>query len=168
MSSFELSWKHVKKATGICRSVKQGLETCNLKARQSSASHGVRSQTTQLPLVELSAPVKVETIPLLSPTMELELMREPWSFPREPATYAIVNPITNQPRQQPTPELTQQQQQLNVNVTIPSSAWQENFQDLSGWCMTGIQPRCDFLAGESGMDTKLTGMHSTRDFTRFQ
>ncbi|XP_058788749.1 probable serine/threonine-protein kinase ndrC isoform X2 [Phymastichus coffea] len=106
-------------------------------------------------MADLFAPVKVETIPLLSPTMELELMREPWSFPREPASYAIVNPVTNQPQeQQQTTHLTQQQ--LNVNATTPLSAWEENFQDLSGWCIAGIQARCDFPVGESIMASKLT------------
>lgn len=68
---------------------------------------------------------KMDTVPLLTPTMESELLNEPWIFP-----------------------------QSKINVTkedekTASSTWEENFQDLSDWCMDPFQGQCDFHTGES-------------------
>lgn len=68
--------------------------------------------------------MKVETVPLLSPTMETELFKEPWVFPR-----AKANPTKGE--------------------DVALSAWEEHFQDLSSWCMDTFQGQCDFPIGES-------------------
>lgn len=94
---------------------------CNRQQNLLSASRGVRSW----PLEEDLAPAKVETIPLLSPTMETELLKEPWVFPQSKVH-------ATKEEEKPT-----------------SSAWEENFQDLSGWCMDTFQGQCDFHIGES-------------------
>lgn len=101
---------------------------CNRQPLLSSVSRGVRSR----PQEENAASVKVETVPLLSPTMELELLKEPWIFP------------------QPKANLTREEDSSIV------SAWEENFQDLSGWCMDTFQSQCDFHIGES-TNSKLSG-----------
>lgn len=70
---------------------------------------------------------------MLSPTMENQLLREPWVFPRAATT--------------------------NVTTEEDSaalSAWEENFQDLSGWCIDVFQAPCAFPIGESGI-FKLSG-----------
>ncbi|XP_076761366.1 uncharacterized protein LOC143429587 [Xylocopa sonorina] len=67
----------------------------------------------------------MDTEPLLTPTMESELLKEPWVFP-QPKSSAI----------------------KDEEKTV-SSTWEENFQDLSGWCMDTFQGQCDFHAGES-------------------
>lgn len=93
---------------------------CNRQPRPSSASRGVRSW----PLEEESS--TMDTVPLLTPTMETELLKEPWVFPQPKATV-------------PKPE-----------AKTASSTWEENFQDLSGWCiMDPFQGHCDFPTGES-------------------
>ncbi|XP_014469172.1 PREDICTED: protein giant-like [Dinoponera quadriceps] len=95
---------------------------CNRQPLPLSVSRGVRSR----PLGEgIVASTKVDTIPLLSPTMESELLKEPWVFPRTKAN--------------PTKE----------EDTAAFSAWEENFQDLSSWCMDTFQAQCDFHIGES-------------------
>ncbi|KAL0125781.1 hypothetical protein PUN28_004680 [Cardiocondyla obscurior] len=57
--------------------------------------------------------------------MEFNLLKEPWVFPREKAN--------------PTEE----------EDIAALSAWEEDFQDLSGWCMDTFQGQCDFHIGES-------------------
>ncbi|XP_026666613.1 uncharacterized protein LOC108632835 [Ceratina calcarata] len=93
---------------------------CNRQSRPSSASRGVRSW----PLEEESS--TMDTVPLLTPTMETELLQEPWVFPQ---------PKTTVPK---------------AEDKTASSTWEENFQDLSGWCiMDPFQGHCDFPTGES-------------------
>ncbi|CAL1685392.1 unnamed protein product [Lasius platythorax] len=58
--------------------------------------------------------------------MESEFLREPWVFPRTKA-----NSSTRE------------------EVTAAFSAWEEDFQDLSSWCMDTFQGQCDFHVGES-------------------
>ncbi|XP_077268732.1 uncharacterized protein LOC143900867, partial [Temnothorax americanus] len=91
----------------------------NRQQLPSSVTRGVRSR----PLGDAST--KVDTVPLLSPTMESELLKEPWVFPRTKAN--------------PTKE----------EDIAALSAWEEDFQDLSGWCMDTFQGQCDFHIGES-------------------
>ncbi|XP_076623783.1 uncharacterized protein LOC143343132 isoform X1 [Colletes latitarsis] len=66
----------------------------------------------------------MDTVPLLSPTMETELLKEPWVFPQSKLT-------------------------IKEEKKATPSAWEENFQDLSGWCMDTFQGQCDFRIGES-------------------
>lgn len=99
---------------------------CNHQLRLSSVSRGVRSE----PQAEESS--KMDTIPLLTPTMETELLKEPWTFPQ-----TKMSPIKEEGK-------------------VTSSIWEENFQDLSGWCMETFQGHCDFPAGESSA-FKLSG-----------
>ncbi|XP_066590973.1 hepatic leukemia factor-like [Prorops nasuta] len=73
---------------------------------------------------ELHTP-NIETKPLLTPTMESELLKDGWSFP----------PVKER--------LPKQEDNAVFGV------WQENFQDLSGWCMDVLQTPCDFHIGES-------------------
>lgn len=92
---------------------------CNRQPRLSFASRGVRSWPPE------EESTKMDTVPLLTPTMESELLNEPWIFP-----------------------------QSKINVTkedekTASSTWEENFQDLSDWCMDPFQGQCDFHTGES-------------------
>ncbi|XP_078033142.1 uncharacterized protein LOC144467975 [Augochlora pura] len=74
----------------------------------------------------------MDTIPLLTPTMETELLKEPWTFPQ-----TKMSPIKEEGK-------------------VTSSIWEENFQDLSGWCMETFQGHCDFPTGESSA-FKLSG-----------
>ncbi|XP_025992650.1 uncharacterized protein LOC105197254 [Solenopsis invicta] len=69
--------------------------------------------------------MKVETVPLLSPTMESDLLKEPWVFPRTKVNYTKEEDVA------------------------ALSAWEEHFQDLSSWCMDPFQGQCDFHIGES-------------------
>lgn len=95
---------------------------CNRQPNPLSVSRGVRSR----PMEEEVIPAKVETIPLLSPTMESELLKETsWVFP-----HTKVNATKEED-----------------SAAFP--AWEENFQDLSGWCMDTFQGQCDFHIGES-------------------
>lgn len=104
---------------------------CNRQPLPLSVSRGVRSR----PLGEgIAASAKTDTIPLLSPTMESELLKEPWVFPRAKAS--------------PSKE----------EDTATFSAWEEDFQDLSGWCMDTFQAQCDFHIGES-TTFKLSGTY---------
>jgi len=73
-------------------------------------------------------------VPLLSPTMESELLKEPWVFPRTKA-----NPVKEED-------------------VAALSAWEEDFQDLSSWCRDTFQGRCDFHIGES-TTFKLSGIY---------
>ncbi|KZC07965.1 hypothetical protein WN55_09028 [Dufourea novaeangliae] len=57
--------------------------------------------------------------------MESELLKEPWVFPQ-----SKVN-------------------QIKEEEKAASSIWEENFQDLSDWCMDKFQGHCDFHIGES-------------------
>lgn len=92
---------------------------CNHQLRLSSVSRGVRLE----PQVEESS--KMDTVPLLTPTMETELLKDPWTFPQS------------------------KMNQIKEEEKTASSIWEENFQDLSGWCMETFQAHCDFPAGES-------------------
>lgn len=92
---------------------------CNHQLRLSSVSRGVRLE----PQVEVSS--KMDTVPLLTPTMETELLKDPWTFPQFKVD------------------------QIKEEEKTASSIWEENFQDLSGWCMETFQAHCDFPAGES-------------------
>lgn len=95
-------------------------KSCSVQEQQSSVTRGVRSR---LPVdVTLT---KVETIPLLSPTMECEFLKEPWTFPRTKTNSA------------------------KAEDTAVLSAWEEDFQDLSDWCMDTFQGQCNFHIGES-------------------
>ncbi|XP_076681957.1 uncharacterized protein LOC143376039 [Andrena cerasifolii] len=67
----------------------------------------------------------MDVVPLLTPTMESELLKDPWVFPQ---------PKANTIKEEEKPA---------------SSTWEENFQDLSDWCMDTFQGQCDFHAGES-------------------
>ncbi|XP_053985456.1 uncharacterized protein LOC128894463, partial [Hylaeus anthracinus] len=91
---------------------------CNSQPHPSSAFRGVRLGP---PEEETS---KMDTVPLLSPTMETELLKEPWIFPQ--------SKLAIKEEKKPT-----------------SSIWEENFQDLSSWCMDTFQGQCDFRIGES-------------------
>ncbi|KAJ8676454.1 hypothetical protein QAD02_012241, partial [Eretmocerus hayati] len=158
----------------------KGLETCKLKLPQaSSASRGARLEMQQQE--QPFGPVKIETTPLLSPTMESRLMREPWNYPGQSArvvsclappsaVLAVPNSVgggSTRPSASTaattytTPQLHQQQQQQLLiqqqQQQSPSSSWEENFQDLSGWCMSGAHARCDFTSGECATGCKLTG-----------
>lgn len=95
-------------------------KSCNRQQLLLSVTRGVRSR----PLGDATS-TKVETVPLLSPSMETELLKEPWVFPR-----TKMNPTKQE------------------DVTA-LSAWEEDFQDLSGWCMDTFQGQCDFHIGES-------------------
>ncbi|XP_031783834.1 uncharacterized protein LOC100122625 [Nasonia vitripennis] len=93
--------------------------------------------------------------------MESELMREPWTFPREP-TSCVIAPHVVQAASQATAATAAASAPLTITLdeepaSTALSAWEENFQDLSGWCMSNVQPRCDFPTGESPMAAKLTG-----------
>ncbi|XP_012227228.2 uncharacterized protein [Linepithema humile] len=57
--------------------------------------------------------------------MEGELLKEPWTFPRTKTSSA------------------------KAEDTAALSAWEEDFQDLSDWCMDTFQGQCDFHIGES-------------------
>lgn len=94
---------------------------CNRQPRPSSASRGVRSWP---PEEESST---MDTVPLLTPTMETELLKDsPWVFPQPKAAAPKAEEKT------------------------ASSTWEENFQDLSGWCMVDpFQGHCGFPTGES-------------------
>ncbi|KMQ97098.1 putative serine-rich isoform x2 [Lasius niger] len=61
--------------------------------------------------------------------MESEFLREPWVFPRTKA-----NSSTRE------------------EVTAAFSAWEEDFQDLSSWCMDTFQGQCDFHVGTLLLD----------------
>ncbi|XP_076249335.1 uncharacterized protein LOC143188779 [Calliopsis andreniformis] len=74
----------------------------------------------------------MDTVPLLSPTMESELLKEQWVFPQ---------PKTNI---------------IKEEEKAASSTWEENFQDLSGWCIDTFQGQCGFHIGESPT-AKLSG-----------
>ncbi|XP_018368934.1 PREDICTED: uncharacterized protein LOC108764983 [Trachymyrmex cornetzi] len=107
-------------------------KSCNRQQLPSSVTRGVRSR----PLGDATS-MKVDTVPLLSPTMESELLKEPWVFPRTKAN------------------LTKEEDPVAL------SAWEEDFQDLSSWCMDTFQGQCDFHIGESATfklsDTKYEG-----------
>lgn len=107
-------------------------KSCNRQQLPLSVIRGVRSR----PLGDATS-MKVETVPLLSPTMESELLKEPWVFPRTKAN------------------LTKEED------SVALSAWEEDFQDLSSWCMDTFQGQCDFHIGESATfklsDTKYEG-----------
>jgi len=66
--------------------------------------------------------------------MESELLKEPWIFPHTKAN------------------LTKEEDPVAL------SAWEEDFQDLSSWCMDTFQGQCDFHIGESAT-FKLSGIH---------
>jgi len=92
-------------------------KSCTRQQLPLSVTRGVRSR----PLGEDSTTsTKMDTVPLLSPTMESELLKEPWIFPR----------IRANPKEEDT-----------------FCAWEEDFQDLSSWCMDTFQGH--FHIGES-------------------
>lgn len=106
-------------------------KSCNRQPLPLSVSRGVRSR----PLGEgIVACTKIDTIPLLSPTMESELLKEPWIFPHTKANAT------------------------KEEDTAAFSAWEEDFQDLSSWCMDTFQAQCDFHIGES-TTFKLSGTY---------
>ena len=95
------------------------------------------------------------------------MMREPWEFPREPTSRLVAAP-----KRQHQEFRHRLEEDAVAAVTVPNggiggglfqasaseamSSWEENFQDLSGWCMTNA--RCDFRAGEPALaTTELTG-----------
>ncbi|EFN68215.1 hypothetical protein EAG_13126 [Camponotus floridanus] len=96
-------------------------KSCNRQPQPLSVTRGVRSR----PLGDVTS-TKVETMPLLSPTMESEFLKAPWTFPRTKTNSSIKEEGT---------------------ATFP--AWEEDFQDLSSWCMDPFQVQCDFRIGES-------------------
>lgn len=95
-------------------------KSCNGQPHPLSVTRGVRSRP--LEDEDTATSTKVETVPLLSPTMESELLKEPWVFPRTKAS-----PIKEE------------------DYTF--CAWGEDFQDLSSWCMDTFQGH--FHIGES-------------------
>ncbi|XP_028049430.1 inner centromere protein A [Monomorium pharaonis] len=58
--------------------------------------------------------------------METEFLKEPWVFPR-----------------------TKTNSTMKEEDIAALSAWEEDFQDLSSWCMDPFQGQCDFRIGES-------------------
>ncbi|CAD1473042.1 unnamed protein product, partial [Heterotrigona itama] len=92
-------------------------KSCNRQPRLSFASRGVRSW----PLKEEESS-NIDTVPLLTPTMETELLNEPWVF--------------------------QSKTSVTKEEKATSSMWEENFQDLSSY-MDPFQGQCDFHTGES-------------------
>lgn len=95
---------------------------CSPLPQPSSVSRGVRSRPLEEEVVTLT---EVETIPLLSPTMESDLFKEPWIFPQTKTNILM---------------------EEDSITTFPE--WEENFQDLSVWCMDQFQTPCDFPIGE--------------------
>ncbi|KAK2585027.1 hypothetical protein KPH14_008551 [Odynerus spinipes] len=95
---------------------------CSRLPQPLSASRGVRSRPLE---EEVASRAKLETIPLLSPNMESDLLKEPWIFPQT----KTIAPVEE-----------------DSVTTFPE--WEENFQDLSGWCMDPFQGQCDFPIGE--------------------
>lgn len=79
-------------------------------------------------------PSHVDTVPLLTPTMETDLLNEPWVF------------------QESKTSVTKEDEKAT------SSIWEENFQDLSSY-MDPFQGQCDFHTGESPT-FKLSGQYS--------
>lgn len=67
--------------------------------------------------------------------MESEFLKEPWMFPR-----TKTNSSTKE-------------------EAATFSAWEEDFQDLSSWCMDPFQGQCNFHIGES-TTFKLSGMYT--------
>ncbi|KAL2733934.1 hypothetical protein V1478_003632, partial [Vespula squamosa] len=104
------------------RGVNNVSKPCSRLPHPLSVSRGVRSRPLE---EEVVTHTKVETIPLLSPTMESNLFKETWVFPQiKTKTPAEEDSVT----------------------TFPD--WEENFQDLSDWCMDPFQTPCDFPIGE--------------------
>lgn len=90
----------------------------------SSASHGVKLRQSD------DASIMLNTIPLLSPTMELDLFKAPW-----PSIDSLEYPNTQ--------KKTRTEEENSIH-----SIWEENYQDLSGWCIDTFQGRCAFPIGE--------------------
>ncbi|XP_023247178.1 myb-like protein M isoform X2 [Copidosoma floridanum] len=108
------------------------------------------------------APVKMEMLPLLSLNNEAEpMVLHPWQYPYEqqvrtdpgaPDGVGGTFLATQVPRSNILLNIKDELAQPDFN-----DSWEEDFQDLSGWCMTnGQQPRFDFHAGEFAMASKLT------------
>lgn len=113
------------------RGVNNVSKPCSRLQQPLSVSRGVRSRP---PEEEVASHVKVETTPLLSPTMELNLLKEPWVFPQT----KLIPPMEDD------------------SSATTFQGWEENFQDLSGWCMDPFQGQCDFPIGEL-VSFKLSG-----------
>lgn len=98
----------------------------------------MRSQ--QQKKTDVFTPVKVESTPQLSSLpVQSEQIREFCIISQN-----LVNPV-NKP-----------QDAVKKETAASSiSVWEENFQDLSSWCMANIQTRCDFPTGESVMASNL-------------
>ncbi|XP_043484564.1 uncharacterized protein LOC122512660, partial [Leptopilina heterotoma] len=114
------------------------LSSCNRQPRLSSASHGVRSRPPEETIRDSS---KTEMIPLLSPTMETEMLKESWTIPK-----LKLNNYLNM------------EEENNQKFSI----WEENFQDLSGWCIDQFPQQYDFPIGEA-INSKLTDMNYEND-----
>lgn len=142
----------------------QVFKPCNQKARQSSATRGVKSrlQLNMLHQVEAPyAPVNNQTIPLLSPVTEMKLMHaDSWLPPTVPMNGGLPTPGV---RPQSQNQLQQQQQQSAVvsldelHPATLSPDGMEDYQDLSKF-MPLHQP-CDSLVGESIINVELKGMN---------
>lgn len=115
------------------------LSSCNRQPRLSSVSHGVRSRP---PEEATRASPKTEMIPLLSPTMETEMLKESWTIPKLKSNNY----------------LNMEEEEKNQKFSI----WEENFQDLSGWCMDQFPQQYDFPIGEA-INSKLTDMNYEND-----
>lgn len=100
-------------------------KSCSRQPLTLSVTRGVRSR----PQDDVNPGVVVETVPLLSPTMESELLKQPWTFPRT--------------------KINLTKDEDNTNSAQTFSSWEEDFQDLSSWCMDTFQGQCDFHIGES-------------------
>ncbi|XP_011498537.1 PREDICTED: uncharacterized protein LOC105362747 [Ceratosolen solmsi marchali] len=116
----------------------KGLKSCNLKLRQSSAFRGVRLRQQQK--ADALTPEKIEIISQKDPAIELN------TFLREPPSYTSKSRVQGQAAKE-------------VAAVYPST-WEENFQDLSGWCMASVQGRYNFAAGESAMTSMITELKS--------
>ncbi|KAK0093780.1 hypothetical protein PV326_012676, partial [Microctonus aethiopoides] len=93
-------------------------ESCKATLKASSVSPGVRSRPS-VPGSNL-----VETLPLLSPTTEKELLEMSWST-------------------------SQSHNYTNTTEESIHSIWEEDYQDLSDWCIDTFQSQCVFHTDES-------------------
>ena len=118
----------------------QVLSSCNRQPRLSSASRGVRSRPPQEGILMSSY---TEMIPHLTPLMQSDLTKES-SITLKKRLNSIVDGESN-----------------DQNFPV----WEENFQDLSGWCMDQFPEQCDFPIGET-INPKLTGNDSLTMFNQ--
>lgn len=97
-------------------------EKCSPLSKESPVSRGVKLRPADSDAV-------LDTTPLLSPTMEKQFLMNTW-----PA------PLFNNSKIQTTTGMEEDNSAFSI--------WEENYQDLSGWCMDPFQGRCAFPIGE--------------------